>query len=251
MNKRTVVFLHIPKTAGQTVHSELVRVVGKRATSPVRVHTQASPTEQFPSGFRLYSGHLDWICLNSLPHDRFVFSVLRDPRERIASFYFYLLDKAEKLSPKSLLLPENTGMRNILRHSTDDYFFSGSPQWRRFIRDHFDNFYTAYFATRKMRGWSEISKLKKTERMGLALAGAKELDGVYDVKDLARLEADLLDVLGKSVNLVNNRVNPGPHKIGNERWPELMARLESDESVSRLEKMANLDTKLMSRLLVC
>ncbi|WP_430450438.1 hypothetical protein [Rhodophyticola sp.] len=64
----TIVFLHIPKTAGQTIHSELARVVGAKAVSPVRVHTQAARgVAQMPPGYRLYSGHIDWEALDTLP----------------------------------------------------------------------------------------------------------------------------------------------------------------------------------------
>ena len=48
---QTTVFLHIPKTAGQAVHTELERIVGADAVSPTRVHNQHGPqTEQLPPG---------------------------------------------------------------------------------------------------------------------------------------------------------------------------------------------------------
>ncbi|MBY5935558.1 sulfotransferase family protein [Tateyamaria omphalii] len=250
MSARTIVFLHIPKTAGQTVHTELTRVIGEDRTSPVRVHTQAGPEDQFPPGYRLYSGHLDWTTLETLPEDRFTFSVLRDPRERIASFYFYLLKKAEGTDAEALQRPEHTGMRTILERSADDYFFGGDARWRTFIRDHYDNFYCTYFATRKMRGWSRISKLTKSELMARARAGAEAVDAFYGMDGLAALEADLHSVLGAPVHLVNTRVNEGPKDMGAQRWPALAARLERDDSLRRLERMAALDAKLMRHLSV-
>lgn len=249
MAPRTVVFLHIPKTAGQTVHTELTRVIGEAQTSPVRVHTQAAPGAQFPPGYRLYSGHLDWTDLETLPADRFTFSVLRDPYERIASFYFYLLKKAEGTDAATLQRPEHTGLRTILERSADDYFFGGNAGWRKFIRDHYDNFYCTYFATRRMRGWAEVSKLKKSELMARAMAGTKAVSAFYGMDGLARLETDLEGVLGAPVNLVGTRVNAGPQRAGTLRWPGLAARLERDDSLHRLERMAVLDAKLMGRVL--
>lgn len=250
MPARTIVFLHIPKTAGQTVHTELTRVIGAAQTSPVRVHTQAAPDGQFPPGYRLYSGHLDWTDLETLPPDRFTFSVLRDPRERIASFYFYLLKKAETTDPAALQRPEHTGLRTILAQSADDYFFGGDARWRTFIRDHYDNFYCTYFATRKMRGWAGISKVPKAELMAMARTGAAAVDAFYGMDDLAALETDLHSVLGQPVHLVNTRINVGPKQTGTQRWPALMARLERDDSAKRLERMALLDAKLMRHLSV-
>lgn len=250
MPARTIVFLHIPKTAGQTVHSELTRVMGAAHTSPVRVHTQANADGQFPSGYQLYSGHLDWTTLERLPEDRFTFTVLRDPRERIASFYFYLLKKAEGLNKDMLQRPEHTGLRTVLARSADDYFFGGDTHWRTFIRDHYDNFYCTYFATRKMRGWTTISNLSQSDLMARALAGAEAIDAIYNMDGLAKLEADLHGMLGARVRLVNTRINVGRAHVGAQKWPALASRLERDDSLRRLEGMAALDADLMQRLSV-
>jgi len=104
--KPPIVFLHIPKTAGQSVHNALAEHVGAEHVSPVRVHTQSTGDHgQFPAGYSLYSGHLDWVELEKVPEPRFVFSILRDPKERIASFYFYLRKEAQRLSREDLDLP--------------------------------------------------------------------------------------------------------------------------------------------------
>lgn len=244
----TFVFLHIPKTAGQTVHAELQRLIGPEQTSPVRVHTQAAPDAQFPPGYRLYSGHLDWTGLARLPTDRFVFTVLRDPFERIASFYFYLLEKARKLDDATLAAPENTGMRMIKTCSTDDYFFGGTGQWQRFIQDHYNNFYCTYFATRKMRGWADISALPKTDLMSQATMGARDIDAIYTLDSLPRLEDDLHSLSGVKVHLAGNRTNPGPQPANTKRWPHLLARLEHDSSAALLEQFTLLDIELMTRI---
>ena len=248
MSARTIVFLHIPKTAGQTVHTELTRVIGAEHTSPVRVHTQVGPDDQFPPGYRLYSGHLDWKDIDQLPKDRFTFSVLRNPRERIASFYFYLLKRAEAATPEMLEKPEHTGMRNILERSVDDYFFSGDKKWNKFIRDHYDNFYCTYFGTRKMRGWGDVSQLTKTERLEQAKTGVKAVDAFYSVDKLGALETDLEQVLGAPVHLVNTRVNEGPQDVDTRRWRALVERLEQDSSLRQLQRMAALDSQLMRHL---
>ncbi|TNF60308.1 MAG: hypothetical protein EP307_08830, partial [Rhodobacteraceae bacterium] len=177
---KPVVFLHVPKTAGQTIHSELVRLVGGPAfVSPVRVHTQAAETAQMPTGYRLYSGHIDWIGLDLLPRHSFVFSVLRDPRERIASFYFYLLREARAMDRATLDLPQNLGKRMILDRSADDYFFGGDDDWQRFVLDHYDNFYCSYFATRRMRGHALLDSLSDAEILKRAQGGLDRLTAVY------------------------------------------------------------------------
>lgn len=171
-----IVFLHIPKTAGQTIHNALVAAVGGgKQVSPIRVHTQSA--DQYPEGYRLYSGHLDWDHIYKAGPDRFSFTVLRDPAERIASFYFYLQKEARKLSASDLR--KNIGKRRALEWSADDYFFGGDNKWQAFILDHYNNFYCSYFSTRMMRGHARIAHLKPSELIGSAQSGLESLQGVY------------------------------------------------------------------------
>ncbi|MFD1508551.1 sulfotransferase family 2 domain-containing protein [Lacimonas salitolerans] len=245
----TIVFLHIPKTAGQTIHSELARVVGAKAVSPVRVHTQAGPgTEQLPPGYRLYSGHIDWEALETLPEPRFVFTVLRDPLERIASFYFYLRRQAEGLSAEELASKARTGMRMALELSPDDYFFSGTPGWQRFVRDHYHSPYCAYLATRRLRGYSQVADVPRGDLVKRALVAARGLDGVYNVDGLDRLEQDLKTRLGITVDLTGKFVNADPAGQEARRWPRLEAMIEKEQTVVRLKRFALADQLLMFRL---
>lgn len=246
----TVVFLHIPKTAGQTIHNALVKAVGgAEHVSPVRTHTQAPNGPQMPAGHRLYSGHIDWDELGTLPQDRFVFSVLREPRERIASFYLYLLKEAQALSPEALQRPENLGKRRILEMSADDYFFGGDAAWQNFVRDHYDNFYCAYFATRKMRGRRDLAGLNAAEVMARAREGLAQLDGLYATTGLAALETDIATRLGQRINVTQSFHNTGGHAAGEARWPKLLALFERDLSASKLAEFARLDTALMAEAL--
>ena len=124
---KKVAFLHIPKTAGQSVHSELTKIYGNARTSPVRVHHQASSDGQFPNGYDLYSGHLDWCRLRETQTDAFAFTVLRDPFERIASFYFYLRNKASRLTDSLLSSPGHMGLYKVKNCSPAAYFLAEVP----------------------------------------------------------------------------------------------------------------------------
>lgn len=244
---KPIVFLHIPKTAGQSVHAALQELVGGSAyVSPVRVHTQAADGAQMPPGYALYSGHLDWAELDSLPSDRFAFTILRDPRERIASFYFYLRAEAERLSSTELARPENLGKRMVLERSADDYFFGGDEQWQAFIRDHYDNFYVSYLATRKVRGRKLLEAKSKNESIQLALAGAEKLQGVYTTSDLSFLEADLSVRYQTRFKISNKRINTGQHKINESRWTKLVKHFEIDKTLARLEKFLEMDLEFLS-----
>lgn len=245
---KKIIFLHIPKTAGQTIHSELARVVGEDRTSPIRVHTQAPDDGQFPPGYSLYSGHLDWVDLGRLNADRFAFTILRDPFERIASFYFYLRQKSLNLDPEALNTPENTGLKKIKEQTADDYFFGGDAGWHQFIRDHYDNFYCSYFATRRIRGAAQIAEIPAGALLTLAQKGAEQLDRVYSIENLQALEQDIARLTGQQISIVGKRVNAGPKSQGAKRWPQLLERIEKESNRQKLADFSANDVKLMQQL---
>ncbi len=244
-----IVFLHIPKTAGQTIHNALVQVVGETQVSPIRVHTQVpGDAPQMPPGYSLYSGHLDWSELETLPESRFVFSVLRDPCERIASFYFFLMKEAQALSEEDLDLPQHAGKKRLLRCSAEDYFFGGNPGFQRFIHDHYDNFYCSYFATRKMRGYQQMQALSSAEKVAAAQKNLPLFDRIYSTLDLGALERDIADRYGAEISVTETYVNQGMIEPDEARWPKLLDRLGSDAAARRLEDFVTADTDLIEAL---
>lgn len=243
---RPIVFLHIPKTAGQTIHNELTRVLGAQNVSPIRLYSQDKDC-QFPPGYALYSGHLDWHDMGNVPKDRFTFSVLRDPRERIASFYFYTKRQAEKLEPDELAKPSRTGMRTLLQSSADEYFFGGAKPLQRFINDQYNNFYCSYFATKRMRAHRLVADLPPAELVELALQGAAQIDRIYATTALADLEADMAREFGMTINLTGSFDNAAGAQ-GDLRWPKLLALFEDETSAQKLEGFVTQDLELMRRL---
>lgn len=244
-----IVFLHIPKTAGQTIHHALATMVGKKYVSPIRTHTQAQgDAKQMPPGYALYSGHLDWTELDSLPKGRFTFTVLRDPRERIASFYFYLLKEADALDADALNQPQNHGKKLILQRSAEDYFLGGPEHFNTFIRDHYDNFYTSYFATQKMRGRAELTDLAPADRLERARASAVRIDRIYPISGLADLEKDIASRYGPQISVAETYANAGPMARSESRWPKLMNRMATDKGRAALEDFAAADLELMHKL---
>jgi hypothetical protein len=244
-----IVFLHVPKTAGQTVHNALVRAVGEENVSPVRVHTQVKTSEeQFPRGYQLYSGHLDWDAISTVQNPRFVFSILRDPRERIASFYFYLLREAKTLSESQLALPQNAGKQAVLSRSIDDYFFGGDDAWKAFVDDHYNNFYCRYFGQKRIRPGSGYNRLPARRKLRMALRNLKHIDWIYSVDGLDRLEQDLHALYGFQLDLVGRKDNSSALAAETSRWDMLIDRFESDQARARIEDYVDLDHAFMENL---
>ncbi|MGL6208649.1 MAG: sulfotransferase family 2 domain-containing protein [Paracoccaceae bacterium] len=239
-----IIFLHVPKTAGQTIHNQLAGIVGHEAVSPVRVRNQAVNKLQMPPGYLLYSGHIDWTEADQMA-EKFMFTVLRNPAERIASFYFFLLDEAESMSEEELAKPANHGKKRIRTLTAEDYLFAGNRQEQRFICSLYDNFYCSYFATRKMDGWSEVSTMTQAEKIKAAFNGLASLDRIYETSALQALEQDIAERFGHTIKVAGNYYNTGRHSRSETRWTKLLNRLGTDASRRRIEDYVADDCILM------
>jgi hypothetical protein len=253
--KPSIVFLHIPKTAGQSVHHFLTHFVAHDKIAPARVNEQLvtmSISEILK--FQLFSGHMDWSLLDCLPNPKFTFTVLREPVSRIVSFYLYLLREAKALSPEELLLPANAGKQAILKLSCDEYFSAGPPSMRTFLDNHYDNFYTYYFAGRrfdarqKLLGQQQADKTFTSQKiLDMAVENLALLNGVYSVDALHLLERDIRALTGISSGgptLERLRVNTGDSNNINERMAELEKLGATQITFKRIQEMTVLDQQI-------
>jgi Sulfotransferase family len=197
-----IIFLHLPKTAGQSVHQFLIDFFGEDKICPARNNEQLlCYSKKELNKYQVFSGHFDWCLLDTLSEPKFTFTVLREPRERIFSFYFYLRKEAEELDNEELKKVNNEGLKAALTLSPYDYFVNPKISIRDFIDDHYDNFYTYYFAGRSYNAHSKFKDiilakaLKNEDIFKLALDNISTLDKVYTVsnwesnivKDLAKI----------------------------------------------------------------
>lgn len=246
---KRLVFLHIPKTAGQTVHFEFERVFGKDAISPIRVHTQ-SPKTSFPEPdkYQVFSGHIDWHDIDVVSAPKVVFSVLRDPRERLASFFFYLRSKRKNLSDSEIEQPQHRGIRLASTLSADDYFGEQDFPEREFLDDHYDNFYVNYFASRRMRGRKSVADLTPTARIAQAAENARAIDLVCMTNQLDLVENLIEREFGKSIKLQGRYANVGPQSEKSSRFEALLDEVKDKRTVDRIHAMCSLDDIFLKEL---
>ena len=153
MTERPIVFLHLPKTAGQSIRMLLRRSFPKRLMFPGQVdgHLPTYSRSDLRS-YSLFAGHFSWALLDCLGDDALFFTVLREPASRIISFYTFLRRQAEAMSPSQLQLPQNQGIAAALRPLEDYLSPKDDPHLASFILSQFDNYYLYYFATRMCSG---------------------------------------------------------------------------------------------------
>jgi hypothetical protein len=101
-----LVFLHIPKTGGTTLHVLLVAAVGEDQVSAERHNRLWRCSGAELASARLFSGHYDRRCLSFVPGRRVrVITMLREPRQRLISIYRFLrAHRAHQVSGQELTL---------------------------------------------------------------------------------------------------------------------------------------------------
>ncbi|MTI64699.1 sulfotransferase family 2 domain-containing protein [Methylophaga sp.] len=88
-NKGKVVFLHIPKTGGTTLHNLISESFPKPRICPERFNNLISLDKSELDSYGFFSGHYDWRNVEHIPGNKKVITILRNPRARILSLYHF------------------------------------------------------------------------------------------------------------------------------------------------------------------
>lgn len=214
LQKKTI-FLHIPKTAGQSIRAEFIREIGKGSVSNIQTYNEAtSSCFEDVKKYDFFSGHIDFDDMNDkfAGYNTYCFTVLREPRERIASFYLYLKKEALLLNTDELALPQNTGKRKILSCSIEDYFFSKDPGFKKFIDDMYKNFYVRYFCEKTYRSNNKLASYDVDK----SISGLKKLDLVGFMDNLEIFSKKLNSDLGINIDLKKRKINT--NIMRNTKW---------------------------------
>lgn len=179
---RTIKFLHLPKTAGTSVRHFLARFFRPAEICPAgfRHEFQALSDHQL-AAYCMFAGHFDWKDLDRVKGPSFTFTVLREPRERVLSYYFFMRAQAVRMA-RETPIEVNEVARAALALSPDDFFCTGGPSSvRRNIDNQLDNHYAHYFARRsaRLRYRSHANWLPDSELLAMARYNLDRLDGVF------------------------------------------------------------------------
>lgn len=239
---KRLVFLHIPKTAGQSVHNYLVDAFGKDQVFPFRVNSQINDFGLLAEdGYRVYSGHFDWSVMEQLPGEKIYFTVLRNPIDRILSFYFYLRKKALSYDEISLSEKNKRGLLILKESSPDGYFCNEDAGFRRFVDDHYDNFYTRFFSSKRFTNNSfsdPVDAIKDAVSNINSIHGLYTMDNWSEVSGL--IERNFEDV-DASLSGFSYSVNVGDGKSTEERLQALREIGPSEQAISRIREMVRYD----------
>ncbi len=84
-----LVFMHLPKTGGTSLHSILGSQFETWETCPERFNNLTRWDQADLNAFNYYSGHFDWENIECLQGPKKVITMLRTPADRIISLYYY------------------------------------------------------------------------------------------------------------------------------------------------------------------
>ena len=135
---RKLVFLHLPKTGGTTLHHHFSGAFAPAEICPERFSAlQNIPPEKIAT-YRYFSGHFNYEQLRLIPGPSYVVTVLRDPVDRILStYYFWKRHSAEAVEKYNLAGPAAARATDLL-----GFLRSEEPE----VRDAINNTMTRYLA---------------------------------------------------------------------------------------------------------
>jgi len=100
---RKLVFLHLPKTGGTTLHHHFAQHFAPEEICPERFSRLHRYAPEELARYRYFSGHYNYDQIRTIPGQLFIVTVLRDPTERLlSSYYFWKRHTPEAIARRNL-----------------------------------------------------------------------------------------------------------------------------------------------------
>ena len=219
-----LVFLHIPKCGGTTLHDMLVGWYGAENTHPERHNGLYFYSGRDLASKTLFSGHYDYYGTQMVPGNPRLITFLRDPRSRLVSLYnFHRSHRDDLIAKFNLTLARWANMYDI-----DDYF--ANPE----VRAHpaINNTIARHFSSRTQLGNVSIddTPLEVLRDQSIENLAKFDLVGLMESYD-AGVNA-LCTLLGKQP----------PEVIGKARNFETL--IETDPNMKKIDKQHPTDKTL-------
>jgi hypothetical protein len=87
---RKIIFLHLRKTGGTALHNALIQHFPPEAVCGERFNKPMNWKPEDLARYTVFSGHFSYSSLARIPGPKHIFTVLRDPREQLLSFFKFL-----------------------------------------------------------------------------------------------------------------------------------------------------------------
>lgn len=84
-----LVFLRIPKTGSTSLHTVLSSLFDPEDICPERHRGLEKYSQSQLENYRYFAGHFSTAEIDLIPGDKYVFTIMRDPAERLLSLYYF------------------------------------------------------------------------------------------------------------------------------------------------------------------
>jgi hypothetical protein len=220
LSQNKLFFDHIPKTAGTSLQQFFVEAFGEGMVTPTLRGLKYHHALSVYGNYRVITGHFHFIPGENLPENYISATVLRDPRERTLSEYFYVINDV----PETGCGPEE---RRIKAMSLEEALYDPdfSERLRNYQAVHFASF---FHPTPNKLSPSELLELAKKGLEQYDLVGVTERLGEF-VEVIKRVFDVQEDVRLKRYNVTSKRM----------RFSELPGRLQE-----RILELTSVDLEL-------
>lgn len=234
---RKLVFLHLPKTGGTTLHHHFSAHFAPEEICPERFsNLHAWPREKLDR-YRYFSGHFNFDQIRLIPGPIFLVTVLRDPVERLMSSYLFW----KRHTAGAAARPGMEGP-SLARASTLAAFLR-NPHHQ--VQDSVNNTMTRYLAgqvnvngdlTYRYYAGGAALPITELEVLHRALGNLLAIDVVGLTSNLHEVYAKVAMAYGMprlaSLARLNTRADAGPDlEPAAEEEPDAQARAEIERSV--------------------
>ncbi|WP_313138095.1 hypothetical protein [Paracoccus jeotgali] len=243
--RERVVLFHFPKTGGTSLHDFLVPHFPRETICPERLRNLDRLDPAQLAGYRYVSAHMDYERFRLIPAPRYAITVLREPKARILSlYYFWRAHSWKVIEERGLHGPRRAkelGLLEFLRHRT-----GGLPSDT-------DNYYARSLLGRHWVGPRGEMRLSDEEALSAALSHLAEFDTVGITEDMpglfrrvsARLGLAMPEELPWARSSRSYGALPDMEEVAREEiTPEIDAELDR---LTRLDRVIYEEAKRLSR----
>lgn len=114
-----IVFLHIHKTGGTSLHEFLLTQFPNDRVCPERFNHLEEYTKEQLAGYEFFSGHFTARSIDRIDGPKKVFTFLREPKARVLSLYYFWKSHKEEIIEKGIhgpRLARSMPLIEFLRH---------------------------------------------------------------------------------------------------------------------------------------
>ncbi|WP_206933802.1 sulfotransferase family 2 domain-containing protein [Roseococcus thiosulfatophilus] len=192
-----LIFLHIPKTAGTSLHDVLTGYFRKEEICPERRRDLSHKPPEYFEPYRFFSGHFTAESIAKVPGRKFAFTILRHPYERIMSLYYFWRRHRDAVIQANNL----AGPRLARQVNVKEFLSTDLPIPRNYIKNEMTRVLAGDVFTEKDDTYFELKDgkripIEKFEIIRRATATLNQLDFVFFVETLDRDFPVLCKMLG-------------------------------------------------------